>query len=76
MATFRSRVLLPTLLFIGNHRIAFRVIVLIGVVLTIADAFVFERSEIHTLVGHTAIGLGLAAMLLLVESADEPRTED
>ncbi|MBK8069401.1 MAG: hypothetical protein IT472_06855 [Thermomonas sp.] len=76
MATFRNRVLLPTLLFIGNHRIAFRVIVLIGVILTIADAFVFERSEIHTLVGHTAIGLGLAAMLLLVESADEPRTED
>jgi len=76
VATFRNRVLLPTLLFIGNHRIAFRVIVLIGVILTIADAFVFERSEIHTLVGHTAIGLGLAAMLLLVESADEPRTED
>ena len=76
MATFRNRVLLPTLLFIGNHRIAFRVIVLLGVILTIADAFVFERSEIHTLVGHTAIGLGLAAMLLLVESADEPRTED
>ncbi len=76
MATFRNRVLLPTLLFIGNHRFAFRVIVLIGVLLTIADAFVFERSEIHTLVGHTAIGLGLAAMLLLVESANEPRTED
>ena len=76
MATFRNRVLLPTLLFIGNHRITFRVIVLIGVILTIADAFVFERSEIHTLVGHTAIGLGLAAMLLLVESANDPRTED
>lgn len=76
MATFRNRVLLPTLLFIRNHRIAFRVIVLIGVILTIADAFVFERSEIHTLVGHTAIGLGLAAMLLLVETANEPRTED
>ena len=76
MSTFRNKILLPSLLFIGNHRIAFRVIVLIGVVLTIADAFVFERSEIHTLVGHTAIGLGLAAMLLLVESADEPRTED
>jgi hypothetical protein len=40
----------------------------------VPDAFVFERSMQHTLVGHSAIALALLLGLLLVEGAEDSCT--
>ena len=56
--------------FVANHRVALRTLVLIAAVITMADAFVFERSMAHALVGHSLVAMGLLGALILIESPE------
>lgn len=60
---------------IAEHRAALRALVAVVAAITMLDAFVFERSLLHVLVGHSAIALGLLVALLLVESAEHGRPD-
>lgn len=61
--------------YIANHRVALRTAVAIVAAITMLDAFAFERSLQHVLVGHSAIALGLLVALLVVESPDHGRRD-
>jgi hypothetical protein len=61
--------------FIDKYRMALRVLVLAGTGLLVADAFVFQRSLLHALVGHSAVFLLLLLALLVIEMAPKPESE-
>lgn len=59
------------LTFIAVHRNIMRALVGIVFAITALDAFVFDRSLVHVLVGHSVFWLGLLMALFLIESAED-----